>query len=92
MNIKNRLCVGTVQFGQPYGPQKKNKVLSLNELSKFITYLKKNKIKYLDTALIYNFDERVKDANISLKGFKIITKIQNPKKLNLIMRSKQFFK
>ncbi len=80
MKIQNKLCVGTVQLGQSYGPQKNKKILSLNELSKFINYLKKNKIKYLDTALIYNFDKRIRDTNISLKDFKIITKIQSPKK------------
>ncbi len=80
MKIQNKLCVGTVQLGQSYGPQKNKKILSLNELSKFINYLKKNKIKYLDTALIYNFDKRIRDTNISLKDFNIITKIQSPKK------------
>ena len=81
MKIQNKLCIGTVQLGQSYGPQKNKKLLSLNELSKFVSYLKKNKIKYLDTASIYNFDKRIRDTNISLKDFKIITKIQSPKKI-----------
>jgi aryl-alcohol dehydrogenase-like predicted oxidoreductase len=81
VKIQNKLCIGTVQLGQSYGPQKNKKLLSLNELSKFVSYLKKNKIKYLDTASIYNFDKRIRDTNISLKDFKIITKIQSPKKI-----------
>ena len=81
MKIQNKLCIGTVQLGQSYGPQKNKKLLALNELSKFVSYLKKNKIKYLDTASIYNFDKRIRDTNISLKDFKIITKIQSPKKI-----------
>lgn len=91
MKIQNKLCIGTVQLGQPYGPQKNKKILSLNELSKFINYLKKNKIKYLDTAHIYNFDKRIRDANISLKNFKIITKIQSPKKFKSNYKEKAIF-
>lgn len=80
MKIHNKLCVGTVQLGRSYGPQKNKKIISLNELSKFVSYLKKNKIRYIDTALNYNFDKRIKNLNISLKDFKVITKIQSPKK------------
>ena len=80
MKIHNKLCVGTVQLGQSYGPQKNKKIISSNELSKFVSYLKKNKIRYIDTALNYNFDKRIKNLNISLKDFKVITKVQSPKK------------
>ena len=91
MKIQNKLCIGTVQLGQSYGPQKNKKILSLNELSKFISYLKKNKIKYLDTASTYNFDKRIRDTNISLKDFKIITKIQSPKKFKSNYKEKTIF-
>ena len=89
--LKNKLCIGTVQLGQSYGPQKKRQILSLNELSKFVSYLKKNEIKYLDTASIYNFDKRIRDSNISLKKFKIITKIQSPKKFKSKYKEKTIF-
>ena len=92
MKIQNKLCIGTVQLGQSYGPQKNKKILSLNELSKFISYLKKNKIKYLDTALIYSFDKRIRDTNISLKDFNIITKIQSPKKFRSNYKKKIILK
>ena len=91
MKIHKKLCVGTVQLGQSYGPQKNKKILSLSELSKFVSYLKKNKIKYLDTALSYNFDKRIRDTNISLKDFKIITKIQSPKKFKSNYKEKMIF-
>ena len=89
MKIHNKLCVGTVQLGQSYGPQKNKKIISLNELSKFVSYLKKNKIRYIDTALNYNFDKRIKDLNLSLKDFKVITKIPSPNKFkSFILLSK----
>lgn len=91
MKIQNKLCIGTVQLGQLYGPQKNKKILSLKELSNFINYLKKNKIKYLDTASIYNFDERIRDTKISLKDFKIITKIQSPKRFKSNYKKKTIF-
>ena len=91
MKIQNKLCIGTVQLGQLYGPQKNKKILSLKELSNFINYLKKNKIKYLDTASIYNFDERIRHTKISLKDFKIITKIQSPKRFKSNYKEKTIF-
>lgn len=91
MKIHNKLCVGTVQLGQSYGPQKNKKIISLNELSMFLSYLKKNKIRYIDTALNYNFDKRIKDLNLSLKDFKVITKIQSPKKFKSRYEKKTIF-
>ena len=90
MKIQKKLCIGTVQLGQSYGPQKNKKLISLSELSKFINYLKKNKIRYLDTALNYNFDERIKNTKISLKEFNIITKIPSPKKFKSDYKKKIF--
>ena len=91
MKIQKKLCIGTVQLGQSYGPQKNKKIISLSELSKFVSCLKKNKIKYLDTALNYNFDKRIKNTNISLKEFNIITKIPSPKKLKFNYKKKIIF-
>ena len=73
MKINNKLCIGTVQLGQSYGPQKNKKIISLNEISKFVRYLKKNKIRYIDTALNYNFDKRIKDLNLLGLGIFVIT-------------------
>jgi aryl-alcohol dehydrogenase-like predicted oxidoreductase len=91
VKIQKKLCIGTVQLGQSYGPQKNKKIISLSELTKFVNYLKKNKIKYLDTALNYNFDKRIKNTNISLREFKIITKIPSPKKLKFNYKNKIIF-
>ena len=91
MKINNKLCIGTVQPGQSYGPQKNKKIISLNELSKFVRYLKKNKIRYIDTALNYNFDKRIKDLNLSLKDFKVITKIPSPNKFKSCYEKKTIF-
>lgn len=57
----------------------------------FLSYLKKNKIRYIDTALNYNFDKRIKDLNLSLKDFKVITKIQSPKKFKSRYEKKTIF-
>ena len=92
MKIYKKLCIGTVQLGKPYGPEKNKKIISLGELSKFINYLKKNKINYLDTALNYNFDKRIKKSNISLKEFNIITKIPSPNNLKINYKKKLILK
>jgi aryl-alcohol dehydrogenase-like predicted oxidoreductase len=83
VKLRTKLCIGTVQLGQSYGPQKKIKVISSKELQKFIYFLKKHKIKYLDTASNYKFDKKINTSNISLKDFNIITKIPSPKNYKL---------
>ncbi len=73
MNLKKKIIIGTANFDNSYGKYVKTKVI--NEKAKLIlNHLKKNKIKYLDTAISYkNVDKLIGQNNLSF--FNIITKI-----------------
>lgn len=81
MNWKNKICLGTAQFGKIYGITNKNKKqTSVQEIKKFLLLLKKNKIDFIDTALSYkNVDKKLSKTKINLNKFNIITKIPRPK-------------
>ena len=80
MMWKNKICLGTAQFGDIYGITNKNKKqINVNEVKKFLLLLKKNKINFIDTALSYkNVDKKLSETNIKLNNFNIITKISKP--------------
>ena len=82
MNWKNKICLGTAQFGKIYGiTNKKKKQTSVQEIKNFLLLLKKNKIDFIDTALSYkNVDKKLSKTKINLNKFNIITKIPKPKK------------
>ena len=82
MNWKNKICLGTAQFGKIYGITNKNrKQISVQEIKNFLLLLKKNKIDFIDTALSYkNVDNKLSKTKINLNKFNIITKIPKPKK------------
>ena len=65
---KNKICLGTAQFGNIYGITNKNKKqINVNEVKKFLLLLKKNKINFIDTALSYkNVDKKLSETNIKL--------------------------
>ena len=64
-----KICIGTANYKKLYGLNKIR--VKANDVAKITKYLKKNKIKFIDTANNYN------NADIFLKekGFKIIIKI-----------------
>jgi len=70
------LVIGTSNFNQNYGLS--NKKLKITEIQKILNLAKKNKIKYIDTALDYNLSSSL-IKKISFKKFKIITKFKLPK-------------
>lgn len=70
---KNKIILGTANFGKNYGLFK-NKV-DKNEIMSILNYAKKNKIKYLDTAEEY--------SKLDLKYNKNFRKFKIFKKLNL---------
>jgi len=70
------LVIGTSNFNQNYGLS--NTKLRLKEIQKILNLAKKNKIKFIDTALDYNLTSNF-TKKISFKKFKIITKFKLPK-------------
>ena len=73
-----KIVLGTANFYQRYGFSKK-RIKSIKEISKILNYLKNKNIRYIDTAHSYKFPNKF-ISNINFKNFKIITKIQLPKK------------
>ena len=103
MEWKKKICLGTAQFGSIYGITNENKKqLSVKKIKEFLILLKKNKIKFIDTALNYtNVDKKLSKTKIDLNNFKIITKIPSPQKkekfykkktLKSILKSKKLLK
>ena len=71
------LTIGCAQFGFKYG-FKKNKITK-RDLKKISETLKKNNLRFFDTATSYGNSEKV-IGNFDIKNKKIITKIILPKK------------
>ena len=71
------LTIGCAQFGFKYG-FKKNKITK-RDLKKISETLKKNNLRFFDTATSYGNSEKV-IGNFDIKKKKIITKIILPKK------------
>ena len=103
MEWKKKICLGTAQFGSIYGITNENKKqLSVKKIKEFLILLKKNKIKFIDTALNYtNVDKKLSKTKINLNNFKIIKKIPPPQKkekfykkktLKSILKSKKLLK
>lgn len=75
------LTIGCAQFGYEYGFKKKK--IAKTDLKKINETLKKNKLRYFDTATSYGDSEKI-IGNFDNKDKKIITKIILPqKKVNL---------
>ncbi len=72
-----KIVVGTANFNQKYGISK-IKIKNSKEISNILNFLKKNKIRYIDTALSYKFSRKFV-SKFDFKNFKIITKIRLPK-------------
>jgi aryl-alcohol dehydrogenase-like predicted oxidoreductase len=72
-----KLTIGTAQFGLKYGFNKKK--IKNGEIVKIEKIIKKNKIRYFDTATGYGDSEKI-IGNIRIKK-NVITKITLPKKI-----------
>lgn len=99
---EKKICIGIPQFNGIYGITNKNKKKSKSkDIKKFFDYLKKKKIKYIDTALSYkNAENKVLSSKVDTSNFEIVTKIPKPEKkknyenfiLKKIIQSKKKFK
>jgi aryl-alcohol dehydrogenase-like predicted oxidoreductase len=73
MNSINKLGLGTVQWGLPYGLANQHGITSPETVNVLLSEAQHCGIKVLDTASLYGKSEAVLGTN-SLEGFKVITK------------------
>ena len=71
---KQKLALGTVQFGLPYGVANQQGQVAASEAHAVLDLAQANGINTLDTAIAYGESERVL-GGMSLDGFDIITKL-----------------
>lgn len=74
--MKNKIILGTAQFGMDYGISNSKGKINFIEIIKILDFLKKKKLNFLDTASSYDFSESEigKYYLKSKKKFNIITK------------------
>lgn len=77
MQISEKLGLGTVQFGLPYGISNKGGQTPAEEVSKILSYASNNQIEVLDSASGYGSAEKVLGKN-NLSSFKVISKFLPP--------------
>ena len=75
--LEKKLCIGTAQFGLPYGITNTLGKIQIHEIKKILQLIKENDINLIDTAQSYGESERIIGEIIEKndKFFKIITKI-----------------
>ncbi len=75
MNLIEKICLGTAQFGSSYGLTNKNNELSVEEIGEILSLAKYNGISFLDTAPTYGNAE-FKLGNIDIRDWNIVTKVK----------------
>lgn len=73
MNCINKLGLGTVQWGLPYGLANQHGITTPETVTMLLSEARHYGIKILDTASLYGKSEAVLGTN-SLEGFKVVTK------------------
>tara|TARA_B100000900_G_scaffold410076_2_gene427165 strand:- start:194 stop:1087 length:894 start_codon:yes stop_codon:yes gene_type:complete len=73
-SIANKLALGTVQFGIPYGISNENGQINSREVENILSVARQNGVDTLDTAISYGDSEAVLGRQ-SLEGISIITKL-----------------
>jgi len=73
-NMKNRIAVGTVQFGLDYGIANKYGQVSVDEIEDIFECAKKNSIDTLDTAIGYG-DSESRLGAVGVTQWNVITKL-----------------
>lgn len=73
MILNDKIGIGTVQFGLPYGVSNSSGQTSLNEAKEILNFAKLNQINYLDTAPAYGNAESVL-GTIGVDQFRVISK------------------
>ncbi len=77
MKISEKLGLGTVQFGLPYGISNKAGQTASDEVGKILETAKAYKLEVLDSASAYGNSENVLGQN-DLSSFKMISKFMPP--------------
>ena len=72
--LKNKVIIGTAQFGLDYGIANSVGKMKTNEIKKIIKYAKKNNIINIDTAHAYG-DSEERIGKVGIKGFNVIIKL-----------------
>ena len=73
-----KIVLGTANFYHKYGFLKK-KIKNSKEIKNILSFIKRNKINYIDTASSYVTPNKL-HSTTNFKQFKIITKIKLPQK------------
>jgi len=69
-----KICLGTSQFGSKYGVTNKSGATTIDEISKILSFAKKNHLNQLDLA--YNYGNSIeKLGKFNLSGFELIYKL-----------------
>lgn len=76
MMYEDRIGLGTVQFGQPYGVSNSSGQTQPEEVSKILAYARKQNILLLDTASAYGNAEKVLGQN-DLNPFRVVSKFMS---------------
>ena len=69
-----RLALGTVQFGMPYGVANKTGRVTRSQVLAILEFAKSKGIDTLDTAVTYGDSEMCLGA-VGTQGFKVVTKL-----------------
>jgi aryl-alcohol dehydrogenase-like predicted oxidoreductase len=74
--LKNKIALGTVQFGMAYGVSNTSGQTNLNEVEEILTYAFSHGISTLDTAMAYGSSEEILGSTIHQCGdnWEIVTK------------------
>jgi aryl-alcohol dehydrogenase-like predicted oxidoreductase len=72
--LHERLALGTVQFGLPYGIANRSGQISVEEAAKIIAYARRAGLDTIDTAMLYGASEE-RLGSIGMDGWRVITKL-----------------
>ena len=72
--LNNRIAIGAVQFGLPYGLRNHNKIVSHREIANILNYSQSNGINTIDTAISYGKSEE-RLGKFGVGKWQIITKL-----------------
>ena len=72
--LKDKVIIGTAQFGLDYGIANTVGKMKTNEIRKIIDYARKNNIKNIDTAHAYGDSEK-RLGKVGIKDFNVIIKL-----------------
>ena len=80
-DLKNKVIIGTAQFGLDYGIANSVGKMKTNEIKKIINFIENN-IKNIDTAHAYG-DSEQRLGKVGIKDFNVIIKLSNKTNISL---------